>query len=65
MSKLGYFLGGTLAGIAGLAAAAYLHDKYSNSSNSLPSSIDDDDALETADSTVCENADDVEVGAPA
>lgn len=31
MSKLGYFMGGAVAGIAGITVAALLHDKLSSS----------------------------------
>ena len=37
MSKLGYFLGGTLAGVIGTAIAAYAVDAYSSSSSSSSS----------------------------
>jgi hypothetical protein len=46
MSKLGYFLGGAAAGIAGLTAAALLHDHFSSRSSgpSLPQSVGTGDA---------------------
>ncbi|MDR1642235.1 MAG: hypothetical protein LBT59_21295 [Clostridiales bacterium] len=61
MSKLGYFLGGAVAGIAGLAAAALLHDhlSYSSSGSSLPSAEDAGDAKSSsepeAEASACES----------
>jgi hypothetical protein len=57
MSKLGYFLGGTVAGIAGLTIAALLHDHFTcSSSDSSTSALDDHDADETVDNSCATDA---------
>lgn len=42
MSKLGYFLGGALAGVIGTAIAAYATDAYSSSGTDTSEELDMD-----------------------
>ena len=45
MSRLGYVLGGALLGAVGLGLAAYLTDKYADSSSTDASGLDFDDEI--------------------